>query len=96
MIPSSSCPPWPLDQPAKQRRSERVHQRPYTTRRDTTYRALGLDLKARHGTQEAELPIPATYVIDREGLVRMAFVEPDFTQRLDPELVLHALTWYVS
>jgi len=63
---------------------------------DEEYRALGLDLKARHGTREAELPIPATYVIDREGMVRMAFVEPDFTQRLDPELVLHALTWYVS
>jgi peroxiredoxin len=29
-------------------------------------------------------PIPATYVIDTEGRIRSAFVEPDFTTREKP------------
>ena len=37
------------------------------------------------------LPIPATYVIDREGVVRAAFVEPDFTIRQEPADILRSV-----
>jgi peroxiredoxin len=37
------------------------------------------------------LPHPATYVIDRKGVVRWKFVEVDYTKRPDNEEVLKAL-----
>jgi peroxiredoxin len=30
------------------------------------------------------LPIPATYVIDRDGRVALAFVDVDYRNRLEP------------
>jgi peroxiredoxin len=37
------------------------------------------------------LPLPATYVIDSNGLVVISYVDPDFTTRLDPAEVVTAL-----
>ena len=37
------------------------------------------------------LPHPATYVIDKKGVVRWKFVEVDYTKRPDNEEVLKAL-----
>jgi hypothetical protein len=34
------------------------------------------------------LPIPATFRIDEDGVVRGAFVEPDFTIRQEPSDIL--------
>ena len=49
------------------------------------------DLAARNGTPEYELPIPATFVIDRAGIIRLAFVDPDYTKRLEPAEVVKAV-----
>jgi peroxiredoxin len=54
------------------------------------YRQIGIDLIDWNGDDTHELPVPATYVIDREGTVRWAFVEADFTQRANPQDVLAA------
>lgn len=51
----------------------------------------GLDLSARHGTSTWMLPLPATFVIDREGIIRAAHVEPDFTIRAEPGVILQEL-----
>ncbi len=40
---------------------------------------------------EAGVPHPATYVLDREGVVRFVDVREDFHFWLDPELPLRAL-----
>jgi peroxiredoxin len=40
---------------------------------------------------EVGVPHPATYVLDREGIVRFADVREDFHFWLDPELPLRAL-----
>ena len=37
------------------------------------------------------LPIPATYVIDEGGIIRSAFVEPDFTLRQEPGAIVEQL-----
>jgi peroxiredoxin len=52
------------------------------------YAGLGYDFGHRHGFAEWMLPIPATYVIDQDGVVRGAFVEPDFTIRQEPSDIL--------
>lgn len=52
------------------------------------YTRQGYDFGHRHGLTEWMLPIPATYVIDQDGVVRGAFVEPDFTIRQEPSDIL--------
>ena len=57
-----------------------------------TYDTFGIDLAGANGTDDHELPIPATYIIDTDGTVRFAFVDPDYTKRADPTDVVAALT----
>jgi len=37
------------------------------------------------------LPIPATFVVGRDGLVRARFTDPDFRRRMTVEELLNAL-----
>ncbi len=49
------------------------------------------DLQRSNGDDSYVLPLTATYVIDRGGVVRYAFVEPDYSERAAPKLVLEVL-----
>jgi peroxiredoxin len=49
------------------------------------------DLPAFNGTESWELPMAGTFLIDQSGTVRLAFVHPDFTRRLDPSVVIERL-----
>src|SRR5207249_2865525 len=40
---------------------------------------------------KAELPVPATFLIDGNGTIRLAHVDVDYTRRLDPDDVIAAL-----
>ncbi len=51
------------------------------------YREIGRDIGSLNGTEKWELPIPATYVIDRGGTIRYAFVEPNHRLRAEPSEV---------
>ncbi|MBY0294736.1 MAG: AhpC/TSA family protein [Methylobacterium sp.] len=53
--------------------------------------ALGVDLSHVYGTDAWLLPIPATYLIRRDGTIALAHTDPDFTRRLDPQDILAAL-----
>ena len=55
------------------------------------YANFGIDIPATNGDDTFELPIPATYVIDRDRKIRKAFVDADYTQRVDPEIVISVL-----
>jgi peroxiredoxin len=55
------------------------------------YAGFGIDLPMANGDETFELPIPATYVIDRERKIRMVFLDADYTQRVDPEAVMSVL-----
>ncbi|OCQ21047.1 hypothetical protein A7985_14800 [Pseudoalteromonas luteoviolacea] len=48
----------------------------------------GVDLTERTALKEFVLPIPATYIIDSDGIVQYAFVEEDYTSRAEPSEVL--------
>ena len=55
-------------------------------------RAIGRDLVEINGEAgAAELPMPATFVLDKSGVIRLAFVEEDWSKRLDPDIVLETL-----
>lgn len=49
------------------------------------YAAFGLDLPARQATSTFELPIPATVLVDRQGVVRRSFHDIDVSRRGEPE-----------
>ena len=56
------------------------------------YAKFGIDLPAANGDDTFELPVPATYVIDRDGTIRWAHVDVDYTHRAEPRDILEALT----
>jgi len=51
----------------------------------------GMDLPERQGHAGWFLPVPATFVVDRDGVVRWAFMDVDFTRRAEPDDILAAL-----
>ena len=55
------------------------------------YNKLGFDIEGGQGSDKAELPIPATYVVDKSGRVLLAYVNTDYTQRLEPSDTLPVL-----
>lgn len=55
------------------------------------YRNFGIDLPAVNGDQSFELPVPATYVVDKNGIITYAFIDADYTKRLDPEIIVEEL-----
>lgn len=44
-----------------------------------------------NGDDSWELPIPATFVLDRGGVVRLRYLDPDYRRRLEPAEILRAL-----
>ena len=55
------------------------------------YRGFGIDLPAVNGDATFRLPIPATFVISTDGIVRWRFADPDYTRRAEPTDVPRAL-----
>jgi peroxiredoxin len=55
------------------------------------YLAMQIDLERSNGDARWELPMPGTFVIDRSGVIRLAFVTPDYTQRVEPAEIVAAL-----
>jgi len=48
-------------------------------------------LETFNGVDTNELPIPATYVIGRDGLIKYAFIDADYRKRAEPAVILDVL-----
>jgi peroxiredoxin len=57
-----------------------------------TYLGFGIDLARFQGNGGWFLPIPATLVVGRDGLVKARFVDPDFRQRMAIEDIVAAVS----
>lgn len=55
------------------------------------YRSYGLDLPRYQGNPGWFMPIPATFIVDRSGIVRSRHVDPDFRRRMSIAHILEAL-----
>ena len=55
------------------------------------YKGFGIDLPGTQGNQKFELPVPATFVVDSDGIIKLSDVDIDYTRRLEPEEVLEVL-----
>jgi len=55
------------------------------------YLQWGFDIPTLNGDETWELPLPGTFIIDTSGTVRAAFVNKDYTQRMEPSDIIRAL-----
>ena len=54
------------------------------------YLGIGIDLEAASGETHHELPVPAVFLIDRQGVIRFAHSNPDYKVRLSAAELLDA------
>ncbi len=71
-----------------------VYRLPEEYRR--TYRDLGIDLPRYNGTDQFDLPVPATYVIGADGVIASAYIDIDYTHRPEAAGILATLRELVS
>ena len=58
----------------------------------SAYNGFNLDIPAKNGTVgEWALPISATYIIDRDGVITYAYTDADYRDRADPIDILAVL-----
>lgn len=55
------------------------------------YKTLGIDLPASTGDENWRLPLPATYLIDRDGIICDVFVNADYVKRMEPDDIVKGL-----
>jgi len=54
------------------------------------YGEHGVDLEAASGQTHHQLPVPAVFIIDRQGIIRFEYSNPDYTTRISPDTLLKA------
>ena len=55
------------------------------------YKTYGIDFDKANGTNGANLPVPATYIISKDGKIKYAFFNPDYRQRPSVKEILDNL-----
>ena len=55
------------------------------------HRGIDLDLTLETADGSWNLPVPATFVLDRRGIVRARHVDMDYTKRMEPRDILETL-----
>lgn len=55
------------------------------------YAGFGLDLKKANGADANVLPMPATYIIGKDGKIKFAYFNPDYRRRVSVKQVAQAL-----
>lgn len=54
----------------------------------SVYAGRGIDLPKFNGDDSWTVPMPARLVVDKNGIVRAADIDPDYTARPEPEKTL--------
>lgn len=55
------------------------------------YNDFGIDVKKHNNNTNFELPMPATYIVNKDRQVIYSFVPEDYTERLAPETILEVI-----
>ena len=55
------------------------------------YKKHGLDIEAFNGKGRNVLPVPGSFVIDTNGVVRAMHADTDYKQRMEPSVIIDAL-----
>lgn len=60
------------------------------------YLGFGIDLPAHNDDPSWRLPVPARFLVDGDGIVRLVQADPDYTRRPEPETTVEALRALVA
>lgn len=55
------------------------------------YKQFNFDITKYNGDETWSLPIPATYIVNKEGVITEFFVNADYTKRMEPANIIEAL-----
>ncbi len=55
------------------------------------YASRGLDLAKHNEMAKPELPLAATYIVNRQGKITYAFLETDYKKRAEPDVIIENL-----
>ncbi|MFM6925528.1 MAG: peroxiredoxin-like family protein [Ferruginibacter sp.] len=55
------------------------------------YKGYGIDFDKANGSNGANLPVPATYIISKDGIIKYAFFNTDYRKRASVEDILNNL-----
>jgi len=55
------------------------------------YDKFGIDIPEHDGSDSYEIPIPATYIVDTGGMIADAYVNADYTTRMEPDDIIERL-----
>ncbi|MCH2448570.1 MAG: AhpC/TSA family protein [Gracilimonas sp.] len=58
------------------------------------YKSIGLDLEEDSGYDHHLLPVPAVYIVNTDGIVKFNYVNPDYKERINGEVLLKAARVY--
>lgn len=59
------------------------------------YKSVGIDFEKNTGYDHHILPAPAVFILDQEGLVKFQYVNPDYKQRINGDVLLTAAKAYL-
>lgn len=54
------------------------------------YKGYGIDLENASGEKHHILPVPAVFIIGKDGVIRFEYINPDYKIRLDPDVLICA------
>ena len=55
------------------------------------YEKFGIEIPAYNGDDSFRLPVPATYIVEKDGTIRYAYINADYTERMEPSDILAKL-----
>ena len=59
---------------------------------DEKYKASGLDIAKHNEMDKPQLPLSATYVVNKKGEIVYAYLEPDYKKRAAPDVIVETLS----
>ena len=60
------------------------------------YKSIGIDFEKNTGYDHHILPAPAVFILDQEGIVKFKYVNPDYKQRINGDVLLAAAKAYIQ
>ena len=60
------------------------------------YKSIGIDFEENSGYDHHILPAPAVFILDQQGVVKFSYVNPDYKQRINGEVLLAAAKAYIQ
>jgi len=56
------------------------------------YSKFGIDIPTSNADDSFELPMPATYLIKKNGEILYSFIDEDYTKRCEPQIILDIIS----